>query len=57
MDTDSPYEFELPVFSEPQREPEPMGYENAVRAFEQILRATRVREDLPQPEVIPEFRI
>lgn len=57
MDEDSPHHFELPVFTEPQTDPEPMGYENAVRAFEEIISAFRLREVPREPEVIPEFRM
>lgn len=57
MDEDSPNDFELPVFTEPQRAPEPMGYENAVREFEAIIEAFHLREVPREPEDIPEFRM
>jgi hypothetical protein len=57
MDNASPNHPDLPVFTEPQREPEPMGYENAVREFEEIIQAFRLREHAMKPEVIPEFRM
>lgn len=57
MGKDSPNDFELPVFTEPQREPEPMGYENAVRAFDEIIKTFRLCEEPRKPEVIPEFRM
>ncbi|MDX2081102.1 MAG: hypothetical protein SFU53_09985 [Terrimicrobiaceae bacterium] len=57
MDEELANGFELPVFTEPQREPEPMGYENAVREFEEIIAAHRLRETPRAAEVIPEFRM
>jgi len=57
MGKDSPNDFELPVFTEPQREPEPMGYENAVREFDEIIKTFRLCEEPRKPEVIPEFRM
>ena len=57
MDKDSPNYFELPVFTEPQRELEPMGYENAVREFDEIIKAFRLFERPREPGVIPEFRM
>jgi len=56
MDKDSPNDFDLPVFTEPQREPEPVGYENAVAAFEEIIQTMRLREKEPlRREVIEPF--
>ena len=49
--------FELPVFTVPQREPEPMGYENAVREFDEIIQALRLRDVPREPEFIPEFKM
>jgi len=57
MGKDSPDDFELPVITEPQREPEPMGYENAVREFDEIIQALRLREVARKPEDIPEFQM
>ena len=57
MDENSPDFFELPVFTEPQREPEPTSYENAVREFEEIIQAMRLREVPRKPEDIPEFKM
>jgi len=57
MDKGSPNYFELPVFTEPQREPEPMGYENAVREFDEIIKAYRLREVPREPEDVPEFKM
>jgi len=57
MDVNSPDFFELPVFTVPQREPEPIGYENAVREFDEIIHALRLREVPREPEDIPEFKM
>jgi hypothetical protein len=57
MDENSPDFFELPVFTEPQREPDPIGYENAVREFDEIIQALRLREVPGAPEDIPEFKM
>ncbi|MDX2081105.1 MAG: hypothetical protein SFU53_10000 [Terrimicrobiaceae bacterium] len=57
MDEESARFLELPVFTEPQREPEPMAYENAGRAFEEVIAAHRLREKPRAAEVIPEFRM
>lgn len=57
MDENSPDFFELPVFTEPQKEPEPIGYENAVREFDEIIQAMRLREVPREPEDIPEFKM
>jgi len=57
MADDDPF-FELPVFTEPQKEPEPMPYELAVRAFEEIIAAFKLREKTPRvAEDIPEFKM
>jgi len=57
MDKDSPDYFELPIFSEPHREPEPVGYGIAVREFDEIINALRLFERPRKPEVIPEFQM
>ncbi len=57
MDDSSPNDFELPVFEEPQREPEPIGYEKAVREFEEISATFRLGEAPFEPGDIPEFRM
>lgn len=57
MDSDSPHDFELPVFTEPQKDPEPIGYENAVRAFEEIITEHRLQERPRAVELFPEFRM
>ena len=50
--------FDLPVFTEPQQPPEPVPYEVAARAFEEIIAAFKLREKTPHPiEDIPEFKM
>ena len=50
--------FYLPVFTEPQQPPEPVPYEVAVRAFEEIIVALKLREKTPRvAEDIPEFKM
>jgi len=50
--------FELPVFTGTMQEPEPVPYEVAVRAFEEIIAAFKLREKTPHPiEDIPEFEM
>ena len=50
--------FELPVFTGKMQEPEPVPYEVATRAFEEIITAFNLREKTPHPiEDIPEFRM
>lgn len=49
--------FDLPVFTEPQQAPEPVPYEVAVRAFEEIIEAFKLREQPRPPENIPEFKM
>ena len=57
MDENSPDFFELPVFTEAQKEPEPIGYEYAVREFDEIIEALRLREVPREPEDIQEFKM
>lgn len=57
MDKDSPDYFELPVFTETQREPKPIGYDNAVREFDEIIKAFRLFERPREPEEVPEFKM
>jgi hypothetical protein len=50
--------FDLPVFTEPQQPPAPVPYEVAVRAFEEIIIALKLREKAPRvAEDIPEFKM
>jgi hypothetical protein len=50
--------FELPVFTGTMQEPEPVPYEVAVRAFEEIIIALKLREKTPRiAEDIPEFKM
>jgi hypothetical protein len=50
--------FELPVFTGKMQEPEPVPYEVAARAFEEIITAFNLREKTPHPiEDIPEFKM
>lgn len=50
--------FDLPVFTEPQKSPEPVPYEVAVRAFEEVIVALKLREKTPRvAEDIPEFKM
>ena len=50
--------FELPVFTGTMQEPEPVPYEVAARAFEEIIAAFNLREKNPHPiEDIPEFKM
>ncbi len=50
--------FELPVFTGPMQEPEPVPYEVAPRAFEEIIAAFKLREKTPHvAEDIPEFKM
>lgn len=50
-------DFELPVFEEPQWEPESIGYEKAVRVFEEISTTFGPRKVPLEPGDIPEFRM
>jgi hypothetical protein len=50
--------FELPVFTGKMQEPEPVPYEVAVRAFEEIIATFKLREKAPRvSEDIPEFKM
>jgi len=50
--------FELPVFTGTMQEPEPVPYEVAARAFEEIIAAFQLREKTPHvAEDIPEFKM
>ena len=50
--------FELPVFTGTMQEPEPVPYEVAARAFEEIIVALKLREKAPRvAEDIPEFKM
>ena len=50
--------FELPVFTGTMQEPEPVPYDVAARAFEEIIAAFKLRENTPHPiEDIPEFKM
>ena len=50
--------FELPVFTGKMQEPEPVPYEVAARAFEEIIATFNLREKTPHPiEDIPEFKM
>jgi hypothetical protein len=52
-------DFELPVFDRPMEDPPSrVPYEAAVRAFEEIIAAFRLREKTPHPiEDIPKFKM
>jgi hypothetical protein len=51
-------DFELPVFTGTMQEPEPVPYEVAARAFEEIIAAFQLREKTPHvAEDIPEFKM
>jgi len=52
-------DFELPVFDRPMEDPPSrVPYEVAVRAFEEIIAAFKLREKNPHPiEDIPEFKM
>ena len=51
-------DFELPVFTGTMQEPEPVPYEVAARAFEEIIAAFKLREKTPHvAEDIPEFKM
>lgn len=52
-------DFELPVFDRPMQDPpSTVPYEVAVRAFEEIIAAFKLREKSPHPvEDIPEFKM
>jgi hypothetical protein len=52
-------DFELPVFDRPMEDPPSrVSYEVAVRAFEEIIVALKLREKAPRiAEDIPEFKI
>jgi hypothetical protein len=57
MADDDPF-FDLPVFTEPQQSPEPVPYEVAVRAYEEIIAVFKLREKAPRvAEHIPEFKM
>ena len=50
--------LDLPVFTGTMQEPEPVPYEVAARAFEEIIAAFRLRENAPRiTEDIPEFKM
>jgi len=57
MDPSSKDFFELPVFDASMVEPEPIGYERAIREFEEIITAYRLREVPRESEDIPEFKM
>jgi len=57
MDPSSKDLFELTVFDAPMVEPEPIGYERAVREFEEMTAAYRLREVPREAEDIPEFKM
>ncbi|MFM7375905.1 MAG: hypothetical protein ACKO39_12250 [Chthoniobacterales bacterium] len=52
-------DFDLPVFDRPMEDPPSrVPYEVAVRAFEEIIVAFKLREKTPHPiEDIPEFKM
>ena len=52
-------DFELPVFDRPmENPPSRVPYETAVRAFEEIIVALKLREKAPRvAEDIPEFKM
>lgn len=49
--------FDLPVLTGKMKEPEPVPYEVASRAFEEIIAAFKLREQPRPPEDIPEFKL
>ena len=50
--------FDLPVFTGTMQEPEPVTYEVAASAFEEIIAAFKLRENTPRvTEDIPEFKM
>ena len=57
MDPSSKDFFDLPVFDAPMVEPEPIGYERAIREFEDLITAYRLREVPREPENILEFKM
>ncbi len=57
MDKDSTDFFELPVFTEAQKQPEPIGYENALREFDEIIQTLRLRDEPRATQDIPEFKM
>lgn len=57
MDPSSKDCFELPVFDAPMLEPEPIGYENAIREFDELIAEYRLREVPRKPQDVPEFRM
>jgi len=57
MDPSSKDFFELPVFDAPMVEPKPIGYGRAVREFEEMTAAYRLREVPREAEDIPEFKM
>lgn len=52
-------DFELPIFDRPMEDPPSnVPYEVAVRAFEEIIAACKLREKTPRvAEDIPEFKM
>jgi len=52
-------DFELPVFDRPMEDPpSKVPYEVAVRAFEEIITTSKLREKAPRvSEDIPEFKM
>jgi len=57
MDPSSKDFFELPVFDAPMLEPEPIGYEKAIREFDELIAAYHLREVPRKPEDVPEFKM
>jgi len=57
MDPSSKDFFELPVFDAPMLEPEPIGYELAIREFDELIVAYRLREQPRESEDVSEFRM
>ena len=53
------HDFDLPVFNRPMEDPpSSVPYEVAVRAFEEIIIALKLREKTPRvPQDIPEFKM
>lgn len=47
--------FDLPVFDAQTTPPEPIGYEKAIREFDELIAAYRLREVPRVPENISEF--
>jgi hypothetical protein len=47
--------FDLPVFDAQPTPPEPVGYERAIREFDVLILAYRLRERPRPPENISEF--